>query len=130
MRFTSKSAKALLLSALMAIGLPAQGLASNDGVQAGIETIKQINPTTLELYLAGKQKMTLDFYGENIFRMFQDNSGGIIRDPKPMKNYPDAQILVDNPRKAVNLEVKETGDTYTITTAKVEVTADKIAKTR
>lgn len=125
MRFTSKSAKALLLSALMAIGLPAQGLASNDGVQAGIETIKQINPTTVELYLAGKQKMTLDFYGENIFRMFQDNDGGIIRDPKPMQNYPDAQILVDNPRKAVNLEVKETGDTYTITTAKVEVTADK-----
>ncbi len=26
--------------------------------------------------------MTLDFYGENIFRMFQDNAGGVIRDPQ------------------------------------------------
>ena len=43
--------------------------------------------------------MTIDFYGENIFRVFQDNSGGIIRGPEAK---PEAQILVDQPRRKVS----------------------------
>ena len=43
--------------------------------------------------------MTFDFYGENIFRVFQDNAGGIIRDPEAK---PEAQILVNNPRNTVS----------------------------
>lgn len=35
----------------------------------------QINPTTVEILFSNNQRMTLDFYGENIFRMFQDNAG-------------------------------------------------------
>lgn len=100
-----------------------QAAASNDGGQkATVESVVQINPTTVELRLKGNQRVTLDFYGDNIFRMFQDNNGGIVRDPQPMAGYPDAQILVDNPRKAVEkLEVNENDKLITITTAKVQL---------
>lgn len=33
---------------------------------------KQINPTTIELLFTDSQRMSFDFYGENIFRIFQD----------------------------------------------------------
>ena len=46
--------------------------------------------------------MSIDFYGDNIFRIFQDNSGGIIRDPEAK---PEARILVDQPRRKVSVLV-------------------------
>jgi len=59
--------------------------------------------------------------------MFQDVNGGIIRDPKPMTGYPEAQILVDNPRKKVaEITVSENNDTYTIATSKIEVNVCKV----
>lgn len=123
MKFTRKTIKAILLSAAMLVaGMPVQAFASNDGVQASVEKVVQINPTTVELRMNNGQRITLDFYGDNIFRMFQDNNGGIVRDPQPMDGYPDAQILVNNPRKAVEkLEVKESDKLFTITTARVQL---------
>lgn len=47
-----------------------------------IASIRRINPTTVEILFPNSQRMTLDFYGENIFRVFQDNSGSVIRDPQ------------------------------------------------
>ncbi len=89
---------------------------------ASVESAVQINPTAIELRLASNQRITLDFYGDNIFRMFQDNNGGIVRNPQPMSGYPDAQILVDNPRKAMErLDVKESDKAYTIATTKIEI---------
>ena len=61
-----------------------------------VEGIAQLNPTTVEIRFSNGQQMTCDFYGENIVRLFQDNNGGIIRDPQAT---PEAHILVDNPRK-------------------------------
>ena len=49
---------------------------------AKIIRAKKINPTTIEVLMSDNQRMTFDFYGENIFRVFQDKSGGIIRDPQ------------------------------------------------
>lgn len=84
---------------------------------------KKINPTTVEILLSNNQRMTLDFYGENIFRVFQDNSGRIIRDPQAK---PEAQILVDNPRKAVSkLDLEENADFVFLTTEKIKVQLDK-----
>ena len=127
MKFNHRSIKAILLSAaLLAGGMNTQVLASNDGQQVAVVAVEQINPTTVELCLGDGQRVTLDFYGENIFRMFRDANGGIVRDPQPMKGYPDAQILVNNPRKDVEeLTVKEGGKTFTISTAKVEVAVCK-----
>ena len=63
-----------------------------------ISSASVLNPSAVEVVFSNQQRMTLDFYGENIFRMFQDNQGGIVRDPQAS---PEAQILVDRPRKEV-----------------------------
>ena len=42
-----------------------------------IVSVQQINPTTVDVVFSNNQRMTFDFYGDNIFRMFQDNNGGI-----------------------------------------------------
>lgn len=67
--------------------------------------------------------MALDFYGENIFRTFQDNSGGIMRAPEAK---PEAEILVKNPRKPVSeLNVSQDENLVSIRTGKVHVQLDK-----
>lgn len=47
-----------------------------------ISSASVLNPSAVEVVFSNQQRMTLDFYGENIFRMFQDNQGGIVRDPQ------------------------------------------------
>ena len=84
---------------------------------------KQINPTTVELLFSDNQRMAFDFYGENIFRVFQDVNGGIIRDPEAK---PEAQILVDNPRKPISpLTLKEDNKTISISTKEIRLELDK-----
>ncbi|MDR6781852.1 alpha-glucosidase (family GH31 glycosyl hydrolase) [Pedobacter africanus] len=84
---------------------------------------KKISPTLIEVLLSNKQKMLVDFYGDNIFRLFQDNSGGAMRDPEAK---PEAKILVADPRKPVaKLNVSEDASLITITTPKVNIQIDK-----
>ncbi len=71
-------------------------LASAAGAWA--DGIRMLNRTTAEVTLEGGQRMYVDFYGPHTFRVFHDPNGGIIRDPKAS---PEAQILVDNPRREV-----------------------------
>lgn len=88
-----------------------------------IQGIRKINPHTVEVLFSNNKIMTFDFYGENIFRLFQDNTGGIIRDPEAK---PEAQILVDNPRKQVNvLNIDNNSREVSITTAKIKIIVDK-----
>ncbi len=88
-----------------------------------IVSAKQINPTTIEVLFSDNQRMAFDFYGENIFRVFQDNSGGIIRDPQAK---PEAQILVNNPRKSLSkLTLNDEGGLISMTTGTVKVQLDK-----
>lgn len=47
-----------------------------------VEDVRKINPAAVEVLLGENQRMTFDFYGDNIFRLFRDDSGGIIRDRK------------------------------------------------
>lgn len=84
---------------------------------------KQINSTTIEIQFSDNQRMAFDFYGENIFRVFQDINGGIIRDPEAK---PEAQILVENPRKPLtSLTLKEDNNCIFISTDKVKLELDK-----
>lgn len=88
-----------------------------------IISAKQINPTTVELLLSNNQRLTFDFYGEHIFRLFQDNNGGFIRDPEAK---PEAKILVDNPRRPVaKLVVKDENNQITIATEQITISIDK-----
>ncbi|MDR0823798.1 MAG: alpha-xylosidase, partial [Prevotella sp.] len=120
---------------LLAVVLPAMFLYSSVHVQAARNRIsvmqqqpkivgaKKINPTTVEVLFSDNQRMTIDFYGENIFRLFQDNSGGILRDPEAK---PDAKILVDNPRKSLAaLNVSDESNSVSISTGKIKIQLDK-----
>ncbi len=110
---------AFIATALLFMFAPTTG-ATN---ASGESYINQINPTTVEVKLDGNRRITIDFYGDNIFRMFRDDNGGIIRNPAPpTPAYPEAQILVDNPRRTVSaLSVTEESDKYIVTTGKIEV---------
>ena len=68
------------------------------GGEHTVKDVRLLNPTTVEILYQNGQSMTVDFYGQQIFRLFQDNKGGIIRDPQAT---PPARILVDHPRKPV-----------------------------
>ena len=82
-----------------------------------------VDGTTVEVYLADSVCRTFDFYGDNIVRVFQDPQGGEMRDPVAT---PEAQILVDNPRRDVTgLTVKEKGNLTVMTTPRIKVVVDK-----
>ena len=84
-----------------------------------VVSAQRINPTTVDLVFWNGQRMTFDFYGPNIFRMFQDNQGGIIRDPEAQ---PEAQILVDQPRKPISeLQIKDENGQIRIYTDLIEL---------
>lgn len=127
----SKKRKALLLAILLPCLFaytPSQAQqtpATGETTQQTLTIIgaKKINPNTVEIKNSGNQIMTFDFYGDNIFRLFQDNNGGILRDPEAK---PEAKILVEQPRKAVSkVELGEEGDNITITTGKIKILLDK-----
>ncbi|HCD9234461.1 TPA: discoidin domain-containing protein [Elizabethkingia anophelis] len=91
--------------------------------QLKITDAKKINATTVEITFSNQQKALLDFYGDNIFRLFQDNSGKGMRDPEAK---PEAKILVNNPRKAITkLNIAQDNNQVSITTDKVQVVFDK-----
>lgn len=81
-----------------------------------------INPAAAEINLPDNRHTIVDFYGENIFRLFSDPSGGILRDPSA---NPPAQILTDNPRKPVApLALNVADDTISILSAQVRIDID------
>ena len=82
-----------------------------------------INLTTVEVLRSDTTLLNIDFYGANIFRMFQDNSGGIIRDPQAS---PEAQILVNTPRRqAGQITLSDKNGTIDIATNRVRISIDK-----
>ena len=88
-----------------------------------IEGAEQINPTTVQLIFTDKHRLTIDFYGENIFRVFEDTSGGIIRKPE---STPPANILVENPRRPVGqLTINDNSNNITIASNKISIEIDK-----
>ncbi|MGF7080883.1 TIM-barrel domain-containing protein [Mucilaginibacter sp. UYCu711] len=88
-----------------------------------ILSAKKINESTIEILLADKKRMLIDFYGDNIFRLFQDNSGGSFRDPEAK---PEAKILVDNPRHPLSsLNLSDVNNQITIKNRRITILFDK-----
>lgn len=103
----------LLLGTLVAAA-PALAATAND-----VTGIRRINNTTAEVMLSDGHTLTVDFYGPSIFRLFQDNSGGIVRDPEAS---PEAKILTNNPRRDVGkLTVSSDDHKVSVSTANVRV---------
>ncbi|WP_410219716.1 TIM-barrel domain-containing protein [Pedobacter sp.] len=89
----------------------------------GIVNAKKSNATTIELTLVNQHKLLIDFYGNHIFRLFQDNSGGAMRAPQAK---PEAQILVDQPRKPVSsLKLTDNGREILISTPSISLSFNK-----
>ena len=104
-------------------GAPPLG-ARHEVVQAVATTLRvqQINPTTVEVFFQDNKCMVFDFYGDNIFRMFRDDQGGILRSPSAT---PPAQILADQPRaKSVNVQATTEGNAAIIQSGKVTIRID------
>lgn len=91
--------------------------------QPAVTAIQKLNPTVVDILVEKDKRMTVDFYGDDIFRIFRDDKGGIVRDPEAT---PEAKILTSNPRRPVTrLDVEEKGDLLTITTGKIQIIVDK-----
>lgn len=91
--------------------------------QVTVTGARMINPTTVEVLYSDSTLLSLDFYGNNIFRMFQDNSGGIIRNPEAT---PEAYILVDNPRKQPGqITLSDDNGTIDISTTHIRISINK-----
>ncbi len=116
MKLTRSKLMAFCMSLMLGIGAMA-GMADAQVVVA------RLNPTAVEVRQPDGRTLTLDFYGPNIVRMFQDPHGGIVRSPVAT---PPAEILVRNPRRDVGqLKVEETAGTYELQTAAIRLHIDR-----
>ncbi len=93
------------------------------GSALSVTSAVKTNATTVDLLLNNKYHMVLDFYNENIFRVFFDSSNTKPHDPIAK---PPAQILVNNPRRNVSaLNVVTNANEITISTKKISVIINK-----
>ena len=101
--------------------MPLMCLAQN-GQQ--VKEVRQLNQRAFEVVYNDGTMMTIDFYGNGIFRMFRDVQGGILRNPEAM---PPAEILVKNPRRSVtqiNMQ-EQTAGVVSISSWTVRIDIDK-----
>ena len=88
-----------------------------------IKSAAKINPTTVELTYANGKQLTVDFYGDNIFRLFRDDNGGVVRDPQAT---PPAKILVENARRnPLAVDLRDEKDGVVIATNRISLRFDK-----
>lgn len=89
-----------------------------------VSSVNQLNKTTVEVVYEDGKQMTIDFYGDNIFRLFRDDEGGILRAPEAT---PPAKILVDNPRRPLQagLQIERTGDQFLVKTVSAVVSINR-----
>jgi len=118
-----KSLKAALVSFIFPFLMAASPAMAQKINTVKVTGAKKTTSTVVEVVLSNNQKLTLDFYSNHIFRLFQDNAGGTFRNPEAK---PEAKILVENPRKAVSdLNVKDENGLVIISTDKIAVQIDK-----
>lgn len=104
-------------------GLVLQQSATQANETFAVKNVAQINPHTIEINYTDGRQMTIDFYGDNILRMFRDDKGGVVRDPVAT---PPAKILTEFARRATgNLSAIDVDGTLQITTPAVSVNIDK-----
>lgn len=89
----------------------------------GISGVRRLNPTAVEILLLNGKRLTVDFYADNVFRLFRDDNGGIVRDPVAT---PPAQILVNSPRRSVGaIDMADGGGFITVTSPAVKLVWNK-----
>jgi alpha-glucosidase (family GH31 glycosyl hydrolase) len=109
----NKWSKNMLLFLALTAGTIMAKASTQPEVTESITGSGKINTTTVQLTLSNGKLMLVDFYGNNIFRLFRDDSGKGMRTPEAK---PEAEILVANPRKPVDNLTVETKNNQTIIT--------------
>lgn len=120
---------------LLALALPLAGAPAAVQVRAqSVQTVaaealtvqgaQVINPTTVDIRFSDGSRMTVDFYGDRVLRLFQDRNGGIVRDPQAS---PEARILADCPRRQLTapVRIEDAGGTIAVVTEKVRLEFDR-----
>ena len=69
-----------------------------------VKAVRQLNRQAVEMIDQDGHMLTLDFYGPDIVRLFRDDQGGILRNPKAT---PPADILVQNARQETSVSIEE-----------------------
>ncbi len=88
-----------------------------------VKSAQKINNNAVEIVYSNGKRLTVDFYGANIFRLFRDDNGGIVRDPQAK---PEAKILVPSARHdAGKLDLQNAGSDITISTSRITVSLSK-----
>ena len=96
---------------------------SCQSIAAQVIGAKKTTSTAVEVLLSNHQKITFDFYADNLFRVFQDSANAPVRDPEAK---PPASILVENPRRPVKVvNLKDEDRLVTLSTDKIKVQIDK-----
>lgn len=88
-----------------------------------IAEVRRLNPTTAEIIYADGHRLTADFYGPNIVRLFRDDKGGIVRDPQAT---PPASILTAEPRcNTMGMDVRSDSDGFVVATPRIALHFDR-----
>ena len=111
------------LCAAAATDAPAAVLTARAASDA-ISKAELVNPTSVKITYADGHTLLVDFYGDNIFRLFRDDAGGDVRNPQAQ---PPADILVKSPRRDLGtaLAIDQKASAVTIGTPKVLLSFDK-----
>lgn len=107
---------------------PLQAQIKNDTIPISVTVVQatKTNGTTVDVTLSNGRHLFVDFYGDNIFRLYQDNDGLPMHDPVAS---PPARILVDQPRKTISgLAVHNEQNAISIQTPRVIIEIDKSSR--
>ncbi len=69
-----------------------------------VASVQKTGSSIVETTLRDGRRVFVDFYAPNIFRLFSDPKGNDMHDPVAR---PEAQILVDNPRRDVDVTIHD-----------------------
>ena len=117
------AATALFLPATATNSATTKANVGNNSYEQGAVTTAKVDSTTYSVTWNGKATLYIDFYGENIVRLYQDPSGAERHDPIAT---PPAQILVDNARRSPrNITESEAGGKYILKTPRMTVTVSE-----
>lgn len=84
-----------------------------------VASARTLNQTMAEVGFDNGQTLTVDFYADNIVRLYHDPMGNPLRSPEA---DPPAQILVEKPRCAVNaISAQRDADAHVISTPRAEL---------
>lgn len=86
-----------------------------------VQTI-QAQPNKVFIDLSNNRHLIIDFYSDNIFRLFMDKKSGSLREPEAR---PEAKILVDNARKNMDTIAIVDKENVTVTTNRLFLEVNK-----